>query len=135
MTIAAEYFGNLNFIKTSVSHVIDDQALLAHIEELNAISHGVHSVLELADCRGVTDFSHLSEEGAELCASQEKDKPGSRLAILIPSTDNILSILGDNFEALSEKFRESVVVLYDLDEAISWLTDDPKLREAIKKLY
>ncbi len=134
MTISIEYFKELNFIKTTISDTLDDRELLAHVEELNRVYSGLKSVIEFADCRGVVDISHLTQKGVEYCASLEKDKPGSRLVILIPGDNSVLNILAGTYEAMAENFREQVVVLNELDDAIEWLTDDIQQREMIEKV-
>ncbi len=92
-------------------------------------------VLELADCRGVSDISRLTEQGVEYSSSLECLKPGSRLVILIPPNNTMLNVLAGIYEASSEKFREEVVVMNELSDAVNWLTDDLAIRKQIMSLY
>ncbi len=135
MPITTEYFKEQHFIKTQISGKFTDKELLAHVRELNKITKGMNGVKEIADCRGVTDISRLSADGVEFCSSWECVKPGSRLAILMPSDNITFNVLGGIYEATCEQFRDDVVVLNEIDDAIRWLSCDSNFQKKLKALY
>ncbi len=135
MPVTTEYFKEAHFIKTEFTGKFTDKELLAHVRDLNEITKGMESVVELADCRGVTDISRLSADGVEFCSSWESNKPGSRLVILIPQDNITFNVLGGIYEATCEENRAEVVVLNDLDDAIRWLSCDFSRTSKIKALF
>lgn len=102
---------------------IDDGDLAQQVIALNQAVKGVVGLRELADCRGITEIN-LSTGGTTASAKNEQDKPGSRLAILVPEGNDLVFGMARAYQMFSESFREAVHIFYDLDEALLWLANN-----------
>ena len=135
MATSRVYHKECNFMEVSLAGCITDASLLQHIIDLNSAYAGGEGILEIADCRSITDISSVSVEGTSICAEHELIKPGSRLVILIPEDDVMLNVLAGIYEASALPFREAVIVTTSLEEAVEWLTDDESRRQQILEIY
>ena len=125
------YFQEYNFMLTKLAGEVNDNDLSHHVVALNQETEGLTSLKELADCREITKIK-LSTQGTTDSAGHEKNKPGSKLAILTPKGNNLIFAMARAYQMFSEDFRESVRIFHDLHEAINWLSSDNVLeREAL----
>lgn len=122
MGFSIHYFQEYNFILTKITGEVDDGDLAYHVAALNQKTDGIINLKELADCREVT-VVNLTTRGTTHSAGLEKNKPGSKLAILTPEGNDLVFAMARAYQMFSEDFRESVRLFRDLHEALEWLTD------------
>ena len=70
------------------------------------------------------DISSLTVQGTTECANKEDDRPGSKLALLIPNDSPLVFGMARAFQTFSEDHREAVQIFTDFNEAVTWLADD-----------
>lgn len=123
MGFSRQYFQEFNFMLTKITGEINDKDLSHHVAVLNQEAKGLVNLKELADCREVTKIN-LSTQGTTYSASREKNKLGSKLAILTPKGNDLIFAMARAYQMFAEDFRESVHLFHDLHEALVWLADD-----------
>jgi len=123
MGFKRHYFKQYNFMLTKISGEINDNDLSLHVEDMNQAADGLINLKELADCREIT-IINLTTQGTTNNASDENNKPGSKLAILTPVDNVMILAMARAYQIFSEDNRESVGLFQDFDEAMVWLTDD-----------
>jgi len=122
------------FVLTTVSGALDNQGLLEHVQALNQECHGITGVNELADCRALNDVDHVSVPGITRACLQEENKPGSRLAILVPRQSPVMYGMARVYQMFAADSREAAKVFTNLDEALCWLVPDAKQRGPLMEL-
>jgi len=123
MGFSRHYFKEYNFMLTKINGEINDNDLSRHVVALNKETEGLINLKELADCREITKIN-LTTQGTTINASHEKNKPGSKLAILTPVDNTLIFAMARAYQMFSEDYRESVGLFHDLNEALVWLTDN-----------
>jgi len=64
-------------------------------------------------------------------AENETDKPGSKLAILIPKVRNVLYAMARVYKMFSEEHWEAVKIIHAQHDAINWLADNKQEADAL----
>jgi len=123
MGFTRHYFDDLNFVLTKITGAINDNDLAMHVDALNKESKGKTNLKELADCRAITKIN-LTSQGTAINASNEKPKPGSILAILVPKDDEMIFAMARAYQMFSEDYRKSVYIFRDYHNALNWLSND-----------
>ena len=113
MGFSRYYFQEYNFMLTKITGEINDDDLYHHVVTLNQESEGLINLKELADCREITKIN-LSTNGTTKNASYEKNKPGSRLAILTPKGNDLIFAMARACQMFSGDSRESVNLFHYL---------------------
>jgi hypothetical protein len=129
------YLDRLNFAYTRVSGSADDGQLLEHHQAMQRETAGKHAMLELADCRDVTDLTHLTSAGTIQVAKLDAISGyaiNGRLAILV--ADQLAYGLARTYQVFASEIREACAVTYDFDEAIKLLglSNRPEIIEFIE---
>lgn len=134
MGFSHQYFKDQNFLLTRASGDIDGKDLMRHVIEINEETEGIVDLKELSDCREITSLDLLSTKMATMSAATESDKPGSRLAILVPKNNDVVYGIANAYKMFSEDHRAAVKVFKQLDEAISWLAESEAEEKAMMAL-
>jgi uncharacterized protein YpmB len=123
MGFSRHYYKDYNFLLSKISGDINGKMFMQEVMELNKEAEGISNLKELADCREITNVKLLSTQMTTMSAGSEKDKPGSKLAILIPKDNNAVYGLANAYRMFAEDHRESVKLFRELQEALIWLSD------------
>lgn len=123
MGFTRHYNQENNFMLTKVVGEINDEDLLHHVIALNKELEGLTNLKELADCREITKIN-LSTSETTTSANNEKNKEGSKLAILTPKGNDLIFAMARAYQMFSEDYREHVQIFKNYNEAIDWLTKD-----------
>lgn len=111
-----------NFVLVNVTQNVDDDQLRQHVLDYNREVGDRQGLLELADCRGMTDVQHLTVQGCIECAFLERESPrvvGGKLAVLV--TSPLHYGIARAYASIAELNRGSAQVFYALEEALDWL--------------
>lgn len=114
-----------------LSTKIDGGILKQHILEINKKTEKISQLKELVDCTKITNLKLLSTLSTIMSAEIETDKPGSKLAILIPKDRNVLYAMARVYKMFSEDHREAVEIIHAQHDAINWLADNNQEADAI----
>ena len=123
MSFSRHFLTQHNFLLTKVENEIDDEQLMQHVLTLNKEAKDITCLRELADCRHLKSVEKLTVQGTTECASQEINKPGSLLAILVPDSPVIYG-MARAYQMFSEDHRKAARVFNNLNDAIKWLSDN-----------
>lgn len=124
MGFIRKFYQQYDFMLTIISGKVDDKNLFEHVLALNTETEGVIGLKELADARNMTDLKSLSVKGVTRCAAAEIDRPGSKLALLIPRKTPMVYGMARAFQVFSDKHREEVKIFTDIEDAVDWLADN-----------
>jgi len=124
MGFSHQYFKDHNFLLTRASGDIDGKDLMQHVISVNEDTEGIIDLKELSDCREITSLELLSTKMATMSAANENDKPGSRLAILIPEDNAVIYGIANAYKMFAEDHRKAVQIFKEPAEAINWLAED-----------
>ena len=123
-----------NFLLSTIEGPLDDAGLTEHVREVNELASKSANIKELSDCRSITDLSGLSVQGTVKCAQLEQDKPGSKLAIVVPRENITLYGMARAYHTFSVEKREDVQIFGTIEEAASWLAEDKLEAESMANL-
>lgn len=124
MGFTRNYSPEHKFMLTQLTGDINDENLLEHVLATNEETRGIAGLREFADCCGVTSLDFLSVLGTAKCGDREDNKPGSRLAILVPEGSWLVKGMAGVFQVFSEDHREAVKLFTNRQEALAWLAAD-----------
>ena len=119
---------------TKVSGDIDGNSLAQHVIDLNKETEGIFNLRELADYREITSVKLLSTQATTMSAGSEKDKPGSKLAILTPKDKDAVYGMARAYQMFSEDHRKSVKLFRDFQDALMWLSENDLEEESLSVL-
>ena len=129
----SEYFmPEHNFLLSEVYGEITRSDLFEHISAVNRLTQDTVGLMELADCRGITKLNLHTEE-VIISADIETDKTGSKLAILAPENNELVYGMVNTYRMFAEEHRQQVKIFTDVDQALSWLTDDKTQIDIFRK--
>ena len=131
MSIERIYFRKEKFILTLIYGKLTNTEIGEHVMEMNNELATCTGLIELADCRFLTDISELNSEGLAFAASMEKGHPrtlGGKGAIVVSSEE--VFDLARVYASIAAVARDDSQVFRNLDTAIGWLEVSP-LRDKI----
>lgn len=121
-----------HFLLSEVYGEINSKDLFEHIFEINKLAENTDSLLELADCRGITEIN-LHTDDVVTSADIETDKIDSKLAILAPENNKLVYGMINAYRMFAEEHRQQVKIFTDVEQALSWLTDDKTQIDIFRK--
>ncbi len=122
MTIKRVYFRDDNFVLTQIYGKLTNPEIGDHVIEMNRECSADHALIELADCRFLTDVSELNANQLLIAATLEKGHNraiGGKGAIVVAS-DQIYG-LARVYASVAANIRSGSQVFRDMDAAITWL--------------
>jgi len=131
MAIERIYFREANFVLTLIYGKLTNAEIGQHVIEMNHENAASSGMMELADCRYLTDISELSAENLMVAASMEQGQPrttGGKGAIVAIS-DKVYG-LARVYAAIASGIRVDSQVFRDIDQAMTFLGVD-HLKEKI----
>ncbi len=131
MGLSRHYFKDNNFLLTKVSGDINGKILMQYIIDTNKETDGISNLKELADCREITSVKSLSTQIISDSAESETNKPGSKLALLVPKDSDVIYAMANAYRMFAEDHRESVKIFKELEEALSWLSGSDQEAESL----
>lgn len=117
-----KFYEEYNFVITIYSNEITNQQLVNGVLESNYDEKRKPGLLELVDCRNVTNTNNLTTDGILTASKLELDNEkymGGKLAIIADRPH--IRGLAMQYSLFAEKSREAVNVVNTVEEAISWL--------------
>ena len=119
--------GESPFVLSVVSGDVDSAQLLAHVKAFTEESAENYGLLELVDCRAVSNADQLTVRGCIDASKIEMACPRSakrKLAIVVPN--QLLFGLARAYATISCDSRADTTVCYSIEEALEWLgAEDP----------
>ncbi|OIQ00052.1 MAG: hypothetical protein AUK35_05310 [Zetaproteobacteria bacterium CG2_30_46_52] len=122
MAIKRVYFREDNFVLTMIYGKLTNAEINAHVIAMNKENAKVTGLMELADCRYLTDTSELNSENLMVAASMERGQSraiGGKGAIVAIS--DMVYALARVYAAIASDIREDSQVFRDINLAIAFL--------------
>ena len=122
MAIKRIYFRENNFVLTQIYGKLTNSEISDHVIEMNHECSAEKGLMELADCRYLTDVSELNSNQLLIAATFEKGESralGGKGAIVVAS-EQIFG-LARVYASVAANIRTDSQVFRNMDEAITWL--------------
>lgn len=123
MGFSRHYFKEFNFLFTNITGEVNDSDLASHVVAINNETRGLVNVKGFADCRDVTKVN-FTTQGTILSATNEENKPGGKIAMLVPENSTLIFAMARAYQMFCEEQFDAVRIFYDFEEALTWLIDD-----------
>jgi hypothetical protein len=122
MPIERKYFREDNFVLTLIYGELTSAQLSDHVIQMNQENSASAGLIELADCRHITDVSQLSGNSLILSAGMERGQARTLggLGAIVVASDEIYG-LAMMYATIAKDSRIDSRVYRSMDEAIEWL--------------
>lgn len=120
------------FVHVVLRDDMNDAQVREHLIAYNQEAADLHAVLELVDCRPLTDISDLTAQGCFQNALLEEGQPwsrGGKLAVFV--TNKHQYGMARAYCISASSYRQEAEVFYELREALEWLQPDEDLGEIL----
>ncbi len=132
MGITMHYLKEYNFILSKLSGEINDQNLREYVLAFNKKTRGIPNLRELADCREIENLENMTVRGATSISQDVENHPDSIIAILV-NDSTLLYGMARSYQMFQYEKRKAAEIFKDIDEALSWLSDNDSEIEEFKK--
>jgi len=122
MAIERIYYRDHHFVLTLIYGKLTNAEIGEHVLAMNKEYAGEAALVELADCRYLTDISELDARGLMVSANLEKGQlrtAGGKGAIVVAS--DLIYGMARVYASIAEQSRIDSQVYRDMDKAIEWL--------------
>ena len=132
MGISRHYLKENNFLLSRLCGEINDLNLSEHVLAFNRETKEISDLRELVDCRDIENLENLTVNGATSDAKLAEKHSDYMTAILVNNA-TLLYGMARAFQMFLDDRRKEVKIFKDFDEALSWLANNDKEINVLKK--